>query len=359
MSIFSSSHYRNSPDDLQILADAPSHRILVLTSPIGFSANFLPDILSALHISYEGQISRVFLEKNLRNEKFVSGDLLPWIVSKHFQDSSFGELSGIRIIRISTQPDLQNMGYGTRTLELLKNFCTIKKKTSPQKKNLGCILPDSKNNKNLFSALLIDLEERDQPYIDYIGVSFSISAKILCFWLKNGFSLIMLKPRKELYREEHICIMIKLFSISKRENYFWLNFFQREFLKEFILLCGTDFRNLSTNTVFNIIESSNFSTKRRFFREYFSGLDLKRLSAFTDKSIVSYKIVNYLIPIISKSYFWNFLDKKILNLSELLLLISMGFQLKNFTAIKLEFGVKKHNLIIALKGVLNKFIKFL
>lgn len=356
MSIFSSSHYRNSPDDFQILADAPSHRILVLTSPIGFSANFLPNILSALHISYEGQISRVFLEKNLMNDKFVSGDLLPWIISKHFQDSSFGELSGIRIIRISTQTELQDMGYGTRTLELLKNFCTFKKKTS--NKNLECVLTGSENNNNLFSALLIDLEERFQPYIDYIGVSFSMSAKILCFWLKNGFSLIMLKPRKELYREENICIMIKLFSISDRENYYWLNFFQREFLKEFIILCGTDFRKLSTNTVFNIIESSNFSTKRKFSREYFSGLDIKRLSAFTDKSIVSYKIINYLIPIISKSYFWNFLGKKILNLSELLLLISMGFQLKNFTDIKLEFGIKKHNLIIALKGIINKFIKF-
>ena len=109
MSIFAFSHYRNSPDDLQILADAPSHRILVLTSPLKFSANLLPDILCTLHISYEGQISRIFIEKNIIEGKFRTGDLLPWIISKHFQDSSFGELSGIRVIRISTQPDIQEI----------------------------------------------------------------------------------------------------------------------------------------------------------------------------------------------------------------------------------------------------------
>lgn len=128
MAIFSSSHYRNSPDDIQILADAPSHRILVLTSPQNFLANFLPDVLSVLHIAYEGQISRVFMEKNFMNEKFVGGDLLPWVISKHFLDSSFGELSGIRIIRISTHPDIQDMGYGTRALEILKKFCISNKK---------------------------------------------------------------------------------------------------------------------------------------------------------------------------------------------------------------------------------------
>jgi len=56
---------------------------------------------------------------------------------------------------------------------------------------------------------------------------------------------------------------------------------------------------------------------------------------------------------------WEFLEKKILNLSELLVLISLGIQLKNFNDIKIEFGLKKHNLTRILKGMFNKFIKFL
>jgi len=353
MAIFSSSHYRNSPDDLQILADAPSHRIVVLTSPLTFAANFLPDILSAIHFSYEGQISRIFMERNLINERFITGDLFPWVVSNHFQDSSFGELSGIRVIRISTQPDVQDMGYGTRAIELLKNFCVDKKKEFSGKTN------DIFERDKILCALLIDLEERFQPSIDYIGVSFSISPKLLCFWLKNGFSLILVKSKRETYWKQTVCVMIKLFSRSIRENFYWLNFFQKEFLKEFLSLCSMEFKNLSTNIVFNIIESCKLKKNNRYIKKYYSSLDLKRLTIFSKKSIVSYKIIIYLIPVISKSYLWEFLEKKLLNLSELLILVSLGFQLKNFSDIKIEFGIKKHNLIKVLKSIFNKFIKFL
>lgn len=34
MSLFISSHYKNSPNDLQLLSDSPSHMILVLLGPL-------------------------------------------------------------------------------------------------------------------------------------------------------------------------------------------------------------------------------------------------------------------------------------------------------------------------------------
>ena len=34
MSLFVSSHYKNTPNDLQLLSDAPSHRLFVLLGPI-------------------------------------------------------------------------------------------------------------------------------------------------------------------------------------------------------------------------------------------------------------------------------------------------------------------------------------
>lgn len=353
MAIFSSSHYRNSPDDIQILADAPSHRILVLISPQTFFVNFLPDILSILHISYEGQISRVFMEKNLMKERFVSGDLLPWVISKHFLDSSFGELSGIRIIRISTHPDIQNMGYGTRALEILKKFCTSKKRNNLKKKK------NYQKNEKLLSALLIDINEQIQPLIDYLGVSFTLSSKLLCFWLKNGFSLIILKPRKESFKEQNVGIMVKFFSNSTKEKSYWLNFFKREFLKEFLINCSTEFRHISTNLIFNIIESNFFYGKKKILKNYISNLDFKKLNLFSSQSFISYKLIKHLIPIITKSCFWRFLEEKNLNLSEFFLLISMGFQLKNLNQLKNEFGIKKYNLIQILKNIINKFIKFL
>ena len=47
-SLFVSSHYKNSPNDLQMLADAPSHFLVVLIGPIGHQAKQkVPDVLVA------------------------------------------------------------------------------------------------------------------------------------------------------------------------------------------------------------------------------------------------------------------------------------------------------------------------
>lgn len=47
MNIFVSSHYKNTPNDLQLLSDAPAHQIFVLLGPINDSDG-LPDILCAI-----------------------------------------------------------------------------------------------------------------------------------------------------------------------------------------------------------------------------------------------------------------------------------------------------------------------
>jgi len=245
------------------------------------------------------------MEKNLTNEKFVGGDLLPWIISKHFLDSSFGELSGIRIIRISTHPDIQDMGYGTRSLEILKKFCILNKRKILKTKEY------TKKEKKILSALLIDIEGQKQPTIDYLGVSFTLSSKLLCFWLKNGFSMIMLKPRKEIFKGQNVGIMLKFFSKSYKENAYWLNFFKKEFLKEFLILCSTDFKFISANMILNIIESNCFSGKERVLKKYISNLDFRKLTLFSNQSIISYKMIKHLVPLISKICFWNFLDKSI------------------------------------------------
>lgn len=53
MSLFISSHYKNSPNDLQMLSDAPAHAIFVLMNSITINdpnrkSAELPDILCAV-----------------------------------------------------------------------------------------------------------------------------------------------------------------------------------------------------------------------------------------------------------------------------------------------------------------------
>ncbi len=120
MSIFVSSHYKNSPNDLQLLSDAPAHQIFVLLGPI--KEGRMPDILVAIQICYEGDITKQTIEENMKRGYRPSGDLIPWTVSEQFQDQSFGSLNGARVVRIATHPNAQGKGYGTRALELLTSY---------------------------------------------------------------------------------------------------------------------------------------------------------------------------------------------------------------------------------------------
>mmetsp|Transcript_13668 Transcript_13668/g.30678 ORF Transcript_13668/g.30678 Transcript_13668/m.30678 type:complete len:691 (+) Transcript_13668:39-2111(+) len=183
MSLFSASHYKNSPDDLQMLCDSPSHRILILVSPFNLKLNILPDILSGIHLCYEGQINRNFVKKNLWTEKKFSGDLVPWIISKNFLDTSFSELSGIRIIRIATHPDVNNIGYGTKSITSLFDFCKFNKNSKKKMKQKKIIQIDKplKKTDPKTSPFLIDIENRLPPDLDYIAVSFLLSLQVFLF----------------------------------------------------------------------------------------------------------------------------------------------------------------------------------
>ena len=122
MSLFVASHYKNSPNDLQMLSDAPGHHLFCLLGPVDPSANSLPEVLCVIQVCMEGLISRESIMKGLSRGKRAAGDLIPWTMSQQFQDDNFPSLSGARIIRIATHPDYQRMGYGSRALELLQRY---------------------------------------------------------------------------------------------------------------------------------------------------------------------------------------------------------------------------------------------
>ena len=124
MALFVSSHYKNSPNDLQLLSDAPNHQLFVLLPPIVEDATemTLPEPLVVLQVALEGRISRQSVLNSLTRGIKASGDLVPWTISQQFQDDEFATLSGARIVRIATNPDFAKMGYGSRALSILLDF---------------------------------------------------------------------------------------------------------------------------------------------------------------------------------------------------------------------------------------------
>lgn len=108
IAIFVSSHYKNSPNDLQMLSDAPAHHIFCLFGPIQ-KKDQLPEILVVIQVCLEGQISSKAMNECLSKGLKSAGDLIPWVISEQFNDREFPKLSGARVVRIATHPNYQRV----------------------------------------------------------------------------------------------------------------------------------------------------------------------------------------------------------------------------------------------------------
>ena len=95
MSLYIASHYKNTPNDLQLMADAPAHRLFVLLAPPK-SAQVLPDILCVVQVALEGAINRASASSALAAGQSPQGDLIPWTVATQFQDPRVSLPTGAR-----------------------------------------------------------------------------------------------------------------------------------------------------------------------------------------------------------------------------------------------------------------------
>lgn len=80
MALYVASHYKNSPNDLQLMSDAPGHHLFVLLPPV--KAGELPEPLVVVQLALEGAISRKSIADSLRRGKAPAGDMMPWTMSQ-------------------------------------------------------------------------------------------------------------------------------------------------------------------------------------------------------------------------------------------------------------------------------------
>ena len=62
VALFVASHYKNTPNDLQLMSDAPAHQLFALLGPVDVNATRLPDVLAVVQVCLEGQISLIALD---------------------------------------------------------------------------------------------------------------------------------------------------------------------------------------------------------------------------------------------------------------------------------------------------------
>ncbi|EDQ88941.1 uncharacterized protein MONBRDRAFT_32524 [Monosiga brevicollis MX1] len=347
MALYVASHYKNTPNDLQMLSDAPAHRIFCLLGPINPKAGALPEILCVVQVALEGEISAESLRASLQQGVSQSGDLIPWTLSQQYQDNDFGKLSGARIVRIATHPDYQGMGYGRRAIDQLRAFYNGEiqsldeaPQAAPQREReeMRELAP-----RTTLPPLLLKLNEVPPERLDYLGVSFGATPELYKFWKKCEFAPVYLRQTQNNLTGEHTCIMLSPLNTAAAAPE-WLAEFWKDFQRRFTALLPSAFKNLAPVLALGILEPSGPVKDQRQggilsateLLMYFSTYDLKRLTAYTN-NLVDYHVILDLLPKLAQLYFAGRLDVSLTALQKVILLC-LGLQAKSVEDIERELA---------------------
>ncbi|VAI08817.1 unnamed protein product [Triticum turgidum subsp. durum] len=319
MALYVASHYKNSPNDLQLMADAPAHHLFVLLGPVNESENQLPDILCVIQVCLEGQISRKSAIRSLNEGHAPSGDQIPWKFCEQFQDNVFPSLSGARIVRIAVHPSALRLGYGSAAVKLLSSYyqgeMTVFKDaeeieepdvTISEAAEKASLLEESIKPRANLPPLLVNLEDRHPEKLHYLGVSFGLTQELFRFWRKHSFYPFYVGQIPSAVTGEHTCMALSPLNSDdiKAGDSIQLGFlepFYKDFRQRFRRLLGTSFRHLNFKLAMSVLASKiDFSHHEpsehdtnitlKLLRDVLSPHDMKRLEAYSN-NLVDYHLV--------------------------------------------------------------------
>ncbi|CAI5530430.1 unnamed protein product, partial [Closterium sp. Naga37s-1] len=364
MALYVSSHYKNTPNDLQLMSDAPAHHLFVLLGPVDESQTSLPDVLCVLQVCLEGEISRASALKGLSQGHQPTGDLLPWTLSQQFQDSEFPSLSGARVVRIAVHPDLMHAGYGSRAVDLLSRYYEgqltsmgedseeeseeeeeggkrhSKAVQEARENGSGSLLEEQLAPRSGLPPLLQPVGERRQEQLHYVGVSFGLGQQLFNFWRRQAFVPLYVRQTPSDITGEHTCIMLKplrnedLGAADAKDS--WLASFSQDFHRRFLSLLGFSFRPLPPALCLSILDPQiEFAEAEAREAVIPAGLmegkaallspyDMKRLESYAN-NLVDYHLIMDLIPPLARLYFLGLIPAS-LSYAQAAILLSFGLQ---------------------------------
>ncbi|XP_047453137.1 RNA cytidine acetyltransferase [Mugil cephalus] len=374
MALYVASHYKNSPNDLQMLSDAPAHHLFCLLPPVPPTQNSLPEVLAVIQVCLEGEISQQSILNSLARGKKASGDLIPWTVSEQFQDPEFGSLSGGRVVRIAVNPDYQGMGYGSRALQLLQMYYEGKFPTMDESASSGhheiasvsseavSLLEEVVTPRKELPPLLLKLSERRAEKLDYLGVSYGLTAQLLKFWRKAGYTPVYLRQTPNDLTGEHSCVMLKELNTDEApEQSQWLSAFWKDFRRRFLSLLSYQFSSFHPSLALNVLQNKKIKEETSTLSSselagYFSPYDLKRLELYS-RSMVDYHLIMDLVPTVARIFFLKQLGDVSLSAAQCALLLGIGLQHKSVEQLEKEIELPSSQLMGLFNRLTRKFVQ--
>jgi len=206
--IYVLAHYRNEPDDLGRLADAPHHSIRAVRLRTSGK------IVGAAQLAEEGGLSNDLIDELLIGGK-IPGNIIPDRLLKYFRIRELGKGVGWRIVRIAVHIDAQGMGIGSFLLNEI-------------------------------------VSEAVKRGYSWVGAGFGLSKELLSFWLKNNFKLLHLSPDRNPVSGEYTALVVKPLS---SEWVSLINSCVKDFVIRLIGSLHTVYRDLESDVIYLILKS--------------------------------------------------------------------------------------------------------
>ncbi|KAJ4721525.1 RNA cytidine acetyltransferase [Melia azedarach] len=381
VALFVSSHYKNSPNDLQLMADAPAHHLFVLLGPVDESNNILPDILCVIQVCLEGQISRDSAFASLERGHLPSGDQIPWKFCEEFSDVNFATLSGARVVRIAVHPSAMGNGYGSTALKLLTryydgHFAGTSEVDSEKSITKVSLLEETIAPRENLPPLLVHLQDRLPEKIDYIGASFGVTRKLFNFWKKLNFAAFYLCEKPNDITGEHSCMVLKPLNTDKVDYngpgpLDFLTPYYKCFKKTFIRCLPLWFRELDPILALSILDpklylsedghsESSENESLMSVRSLFSEDDFCLLNHYCEgPNKTSHDKVRKIVPVLAQCYFEEKIPVRLSNVVQACILLCMGLQCQDMAYIEVTLGLERDNVKDNFRKMMKTFHKYL
>ncbi|XP_023013202.2 RNA cytidine acetyltransferase l(1)G0020 isoform X2 [Leptinotarsa decemlineata] len=369
VALYVASHYKNTPNDLQMMSDAPAHHLFCLLGPVDPNRRTLPEVLVIIQVCLEGEISKNSVMEGYSRGKRASGDLIPWTVGQQYQDADFPRLSGARIVRIATHPDYQGMGYGARALNLLKRYYEYKIPSIEEdsqlpkeeidniEENQVGLLEECIEPRKSLPPLLLKLSERPPERLDYIGVSFGLTEQLLKFWKKAGYLPVYLRQTTNDLTGEHSCIMLNVLNVDEVKESEWLAAYWVDFRRRFVNLLSYQFSKFSPGLALGVLSNKAVKLKAKELSKqeldmHLTTYDVKRLEMYSN-NLVDYHLIMDLMPTLAKLYFLNQMGDMQMSAVQSAIVLGLGLQHKTVDDLATELDLPSTQLL----GLFNRLIR--
>ncbi|CAG9461049.1 unnamed protein product [Pedinophyceae sp. YPF-701] len=392
MALYVSSHYRNTPNDLVLMSDAPAHRLFVLLGPVDQTDNALPDVLCVIQVALEGAISRDAARASLARGTLPQGDLIPWTIGQQFQDPEFPGLSGARIVRIAVHPELSGAGYGSRAMQLLEKYYQgelvgLGEDDAPggvsangaaaaergKAAGGGDLHTEKLKPRSGLPPLLTALQDRAPESLQYLGVSFGLTQQLYSFWSRRGFQPVYLRQTASETTGEHTVVLIKPLRSEEVLGTEWIVPFASDFRVRLTSLLAGPFRHLAPALALTMLSpKTTFSESEvdavrkgaddsalvvRADAGPLTPHDLRRLEAYTN-NLVDYHMVLDLVPPLARSYFAGKVPAT-LSYAQAAILLSMGLQMGTVDDAQAALGLPDGQVLALFNKALRRMFSLL